>query len=197
MTVFDFTVGLNLGQIKEAQAVAIEEAIKETGFHKLISTPFFLLFDNDDGVQITINPQQFNFKIAKGYEQEEIEKQKEIIIKIVEALTGGMTAENCIIRFVNVFESENEKAYEALKEKTKFDLSCKQLSDIQTVGYRFLIKENALYDEFKVEPLLREPDKLFIEGIYNRMNVQPEEAPKVIAEAYNNYKEKEKIFTQL
>lgn len=197
MTGFDFTAELNLGQIKEAQAVAIENAIKETGLHKLISTPFFLLFDNDDGVQITINPQQFNFKIAKKYEKEEIEKQNETIVKIAEVLTGGMAIENCTIRLVNVFESENEKAYEALKEKTTFDLSCEQLADIQTVGYRFLMKTDAFYDEFKVEPLLREPDKLFVEGIYNRMNVQPEEAPKVIAEAYNNYKEKEKIFIQL
>lgn len=196
MTGFDFTVGLNFGQITEAQMVRIENALKDSQILKVISTPTFLLFDDGKGTQVSINPQFFNFKIAREYEEDELVEHKKVILEIINSLMGNNDMERCTIRFVNVFESDEEKAFEVLKEKTKFDLSHEQLKDIQTVGYRFLMKTDSFYDEFKIEPLLKEPEKLFIEGIYNRMNIPQKEAIKSIDDAYNNYKEKEKLFIE-
>lgn len=196
MTGFDFTVGLNFGQITETQMVRIENALKDSQILKVISTPTFLLFDDGKGTQVSINPQFFNFKIAREYEEDELVEYKKVILEIINSLMGNNDMERCTIRFVNVFKSDEEKAFEVLKERTKFDLSHEQLKDIQTVGYRFLMKTDSFYDEFKIEPLLKEPEKLFIEGIYNRTSIPQNETIKSIDDAYNNYKEKEKLFIE-
>lgn len=194
MTSFDFTAKLNFGQITQSQIEGIENSLKNTEITKVLSTPVFLIFDDNKGIQITIEPQQLNFRIARECEKEEILENANIISAILHALVGENDVEVCIMRFVSIFKSDTDKAFKKLREKTGFDLSNECLSDIQTIGYRFLMKTDSFYDEIKVEPLLREPDELFIEGIYNKTKVCANCVTEKVDSAYNNYKTKTQFF---
>lgn len=194
MTSFDFTAKLNFGQITQAQIEGIENSLKNTEVTKVLSTPVFLIFDDNKGTQITVEPQQLNFRIARECEIEEILEDANIISAILHALIGENDVEVCVMRFVNIFKSDTDKAFEKLREKTGFDLSNGCLSNIQTVGYRFLMKTDSFYDEIRVEPLLREPDELFIEGIYNKTRVCANRVIENVDSAYNDYKTKTQFF---
>ncbi|MGN1413508.1 MAG: hypothetical protein ACI4WY_04605 [Anaerovoracaceae bacterium] len=196
MTGFDLNVKLNFGQLTEAQSERIAEIIKETEYNVVASTPVFQIFDDKKGSQIIINTEQFAFKVARQYERDDLTSYSILCRKIMEALLDGGKSEACTVRFVNVFESKTRDTGVILKGMSTYNFEEDALKDVSTVGYRFLIKRDNIYDEIKVEPLIRDTKKMFIEGLFNREDVAAEDIEKYFEDAYLKYAEKVEFFTK-
>lgn len=95
--------------------------------------------------------------------------------------------EICTVRFFDAFESEDVKACEFLARKVKYDFSEEDIKDISGVGYRFLTKENDICNEFKIEPLISDMDKLFVEGMYNKVKFDTNEIKEYFDSAFKQF----------
>lgn len=196
MTGFDYIVKLNFGQLTEIQSEKIAEILKETAYERVVSSPVFQAYDDKKGSQIIINTEQFMFKIARPYEHDELDMASFLCTKIMEALLNGGKGEIGTVRLVNVFESAERDASVMLKNMSTYNYNENPLSDISAVGYRFLMKRENIYDEIKVEPLIRDTKKMFIEGLFNRESISSENVAEHIKDAYFRYSEKVDFFTK-
>lgn len=194
---FDFNLKLNFGQITDLQSKKITEILADTEYENVASTPVFKIFDDKKGSQIIINTEQFTFKISREYEHNELETFAILCKKIMEALLDSSKAEFANVRLVNVFESPNLNTALVLKEKSNFNFNESALEDISAIGYRFLMKKGNLYDEIKVEPLIMDTKKMFIEGLFNRAGIVAENVEEYIKTAYDEYSKKADYFTKL
>lgn len=196
MTGFDLNVKLNFGQLTEVQSEKIAEIIKKTEYNTVASTPVFQIFDDKKGSQIIINTEQFAFKVARQYERTELNSYSALCREIMEALLDGGKSEACTVRFASVFEPKTCDTGVILKGKSTYNFEENALKDVSTVGYRFLIKRDNICDEIKVEPLIRDTKKMFIEGLFNRVDVAAGDIDEYFEDAYLKYAEKVEFFTK-
>lgn len=194
MTGFDYNVKLNFGQLTEAQNTKIAHILQNTEYENMVLTPVFQIYDDKKGSQIIINTEQFAFKIARPYESKELDSFSLLCTEIMEALLDGGKSEVSTVRLVDVFESAELDAGDVLKSKSTYNFEEDVLSDISAVGYRFLMKRENIYDEIKVEPLIRDTKKMFIEGLFNREGISAEDVAEHIKDAYYKYNEKVAFF---
>lgn len=185
MAGFDFNAKLNFAQLPVDAMKEVRILMTDLGYNSLIATPVIEVFDDDNASRIVIRTDNLNYT-TEDVDEEKLETIASLIKKLTNILDIKMI-EICTVRFFDALESENEKACEFLTRKIKCDFSEEDIKDISGVGYRFLTKENDVCNEFKIEPLISDMDKLFVEGIYNKVKFDSNKIGEYFNSAFKQF----------
>lgn len=185
MAGFDFNAKLNFAQLPVDAMKEVRILMTDSGYNSLIATPVIEVFDKDNSSRVTIRTDNFNYT-AEDIDEEKLETIASLIKKLMNILDIKVI-EICTVRFFDAFESEDAKACEFLARKVKYDFSEEDIKDISGVGYRFLTKENDICNEFKIEPLISDMDKLFVEGMYNKVKFDTNEIKEYFDSAFKQF----------
>lgn len=161
------TIPYVMGQLSERKVLAIIESLRNNQFESAkpimsdYNTAVISLVDGEKN--LFIEPQQITFAshLEKVFDVNSLQFQ---FSSILNALL--IDDENqYLINIEGTSETENSHAGSKQLFEEKYEL----LDDeIYGVGYRFLVKGEKMFGEFKVEPLVSSEDKYYYQWILNR-----------------------------
>lgn len=162
MNGFDLAINLNLGVINDAQINNIQSKLTGGSFNNQISSPGLIVYlDASCGDQIIINPMQFVFRVQRPVEWEDMKKNLHTALEVLQIFKNVSADVQATIRLVDSSKHDGMDIMEESKKHTDFDLSGETLENICGLGYRFFMKHDNSFNEFKVEPLIKNPEIMF------------------------------------
>jgi len=197
MISFALNAPLNLGQFTDGQTERIQRCMLDAKYNTVASNPVVKIYDNGNGGQVIITPQQYSFKLLGKLEYSLIESGLDISNNLLEILFPSAEIEACSFTFTDILEPDTDNLAEQLLKLSSFDYSKEALKDITTIGYRFLIKKENLFDEIKFEPYLKDINKLFVEGVFNNEHIQISNIQDCSKKAFNSIVMKINTLTEL
>lgn len=167
MYAFDFSMPLNLGRLKDEQVFKLNQILKSKGFENRVTTPAIVINEKKPNIRVIYNTGEFSLKAGPGVSKEDFEECVNVIDQSMKSIIEESKTNVYTIRIAETYTSEKENAIDTLKGFMGFNLNEEPFDSFFGVGFRFLKKHDNLFDEFKMEPFLRDTDTLYIEGIYN------------------------------
>lgn len=152
---------------------SFETFLNSKKFKNKIKSPGLVVFEFENQY-ITIQQNRFIFNYTGDYEKSESIEKIEFIWEALKFFPAETPLRTVTIRFVDRYDSKNNDSFGELKKLSTIDFSKSPLSDFIGVGYRFIMKKNDVFSEFKVEPSLKNNELVFVEGIYNSKDLMLE-----------------------
>lgn len=184
MYAFEFIARLNIGVLEDSYINEIGDLLKGYNYTKQISTPGLAVFSKDIS-QVILEPKQLVLKFASGFSDQTLKGYFEIIEKTVCYIYEIQRISHCSIRFADIFSSENSNAVDTLNSFLNLDMKDDKFKKFDGVGFRFLSKHDKSFEEFKIEPFLKDMNILYVEGFFNCDVSQS----KINVDLINNYYE--------
>lgn len=162
MNVFNFIINFKENVNLNDKLSTLVESFSSAGFENQITTPTFALFAKDKIHTITLTQKQYNYQINSEFSASLFPEIANNISSTIDCISEWTIDDaTYTIRLVSFKDCVN-----AFKKTKNLD----NISSDDTViglGYRYFINVFDKLSEFKAEPLVRDENKLFFEGIYN------------------------------
>lgn len=190
----NFTSFFNIGGLNEKKINAVLNSLPPNKYHNanINSSNFISITNNTKSHEIQISPNQILIN-RNGFNDfiEEIKDIKNDISIIIDSLMLEDITSNAIINLTSIIDV-NLDTYEFTKNlypnifKTDLDKN-----DYKGIGFRLLSEgKNGLFNEFKVEPYINNSNYLFIQGIYNYIDLNCKSMDILIKDNYTDYYER-------
>lgn len=174
MVAFDFICNMNSPINLNDKNKDFIETISGTDFHNAITLPTAMIYqDTKNQDQISANLTQYDFKIVNPFDLEELKTRYTIIDRTIKWFVNFENKPVFSIKYIDTHKLGEESTFERLKRKASFAYDNASLTDIESVGFRFLVKgeDGSVINEYRVEPWIKNPTHLYIEALYNYTNI--------------------------
>lgn len=169
----NFITYFNIGSLNEKKFKAILDSCATKYVHGEVLNNNALLISNIDNTkQIQIFPNQITINRVNFEDfYSEIQDIQEDISRIIDALMLEDITNSAVLTITNIHPF-NQNTMEFTKSFVPNTLKSTFDKSLVGSGLRFLLQgENGLLNEFKIEPFISNSNSLFIQGIYNYMNI--------------------------
>lgn len=170
----NFITYFNIGSLNEKKIKAILDKCSNKYVHaEVLANNNSLLISNVDNTkQIQVFPNQITINRVNFEDfQNEIQDIQQDIAMIIDALMLEDITNSAVLTITDI-QPFNDNTMEFTKSFVPNVLRSSFNENLLGSGFRFFLKgENGLLNEFKIEPLVSNNNYLFIQGIYNYMNL--------------------------
>lgn len=191
MTSFDFILNFPREISLVDKIPAFVASLAESKFQPVISTPGMIVYAAGPNDQIGVNPAQYRFTVQRQVSLEEVKELLAYVPASLDTLVSeDMTGLVYNLHMVDIRQVHGKSTFEITK-KFASNLS-ESLKNPVGAGFRFLFESAglpAMYDEFKCEPLLRDPSYFFFERFANFDYLKNKDVAGTAAAAYPVFEE--------
>jgi len=196
-------VEMNMGariQIDLAQKVAdIAHVMEKYGFKEPVINSTVIIYSKSKNERITIFPNQISFLVDSDFKKDDLKQYANFYKEVIALLFRQDDVAGFTLRFIDINSNKKFNYMDTSLSKCGIstDYSDVPGGNIKGIGYRFLIEEaENIYNEFKVEPLLRDTSSLYFEGIYNVINMEDIFNTQYYIDKYGDFCQKRNYFLE-